>query len=189
MNHRVGRSVSALASAVFFMIGTAFADTTLTTTSPAAAGNFTVESVIPLSSVNSAILPSIPADVLGAIMGGALEIRQLISYDSVARKATLIGLLEQPGSPLPTPVGTRTATQVWSYAVNVDRAVLSSKPVNAFLISGTISADGALTPFGDISGALVTVSAAYAAPGAPTGTTALYAFTAVSTDVAGVASL
>jgi hypothetical protein len=173
------------------MMGVAFADTTPTTTaSTPTIGNFTIESVVPIASVNSAALPSIPADVLSAITGGAIEIRQQISYDSVAKKAKLIGLLEQPGSPLPTPAGSTTGiTQIWSYTVDVDRAVLSSKPVMALLISGTISSGGASAPFGDVSGALVTVSASYIAPDASAGTNALYAYANVSTDVAGVASL
>jgi hypothetical protein len=182
----VSRSVFATVVSGLVAITAVYGQTTTpvaVTTTPSLS-TFSIESIIPLTNIDSVTQASIPADVLSALQGGTLEIRQAVSYSSASATLTVHGFLVQPGSPIPTPAGTTGLTDVWNYTVAVTNITLSSKTMNAVVITGTINPND-VTPFGDISGSEVSFSTGYTLPsggGAPT-------FTGVSTNVVGVASL
>jgi hypothetical protein len=188
MVRSVSRSVFASIFSGLIALSASFGQTTTTpVTTPAPAPSltsFSVESIIPLTNIDSVTQASIPADVLSALQGGTLEIRQAVSYTSASSTLTVHGFLVQPGSPIPTPTGTTGLTDVWNYTVAVSNVTLSSKTMNSVILTGTINPND-VTPFGDISGTVVSFSTGYTVPtdgSAPT-------FTGVSTSVVGVATL
>src|SRR6185369_10730504 len=178
--------IASFAFASFFSILIANAQTTVpTTTTTPDLKSLTLEAIVPIDSVDATITPNIPADVLALLTSGANELRQQLAYDAAAKTLKVTGITEPAGSPLPTPSGAANVTTLWSYTVNVDRVDISTKR-NAVVFLGTVAADSTTTPpttstttsatttpFGDISGSLVSVSAGYTAS---TDTTAATAF-------------
>ncbi|MEO8125894.1 MAG: PKD domain-containing protein [Bryobacteraceae bacterium] len=146
----------------------------------------TLESVVPIDGIDSTVTPNIPADLLSAFTSGTMELRQQLNYDAAAQTLKVTGIAEAAGSPLPTPAGAAGVTTLWTYTVNVERVELSAKPANAVLFFGTAASGSTGTPFGDISGALVSVSTGYTVPvdaSAPT------TFSGIAANLAGAATL
>lgn len=182
MVHSVRRSVFTAVFSGLVALSAAFGQTT--TTPESSLTSFSVESIIPLTNIDSVTQANIPADVASALQGGTLKIRQAVSYTSASSTLTIHGFLVQPGSPIPTPAGATGLTDVWNYTVAVTNVTLSSKAMNSVVLTGTINPND-VTPFGDISGSVVSFSTAYTVPTDGTAPT----FAGVGTDVVGVASL
>lgn len=161
---------------------TAYGQTTATGTSLKL---LTLEAVVPIDSVESTVTPNIPAALLSALTSGTMELRQQLSYHAAAQTLKVTGISEVAGSPLPTASDAAGVTVLWTYTINVDRVDLTSKPGNAVAFLGSAAGGSTGTPFGDISGALVSVAAGYQAPGAASTTT----FAGITTSIAGSASL
>jgi len=153
-----------------------------------ALNSFTVESIVPFDDIDTINTPNLTPDILSSIKGGAMEVRQQIRYDSASKTVKVTALLEAPGSPLPTPTDASGLTTLYSYTVNVSQIQVNNKRGNAVVVSGTANNDAVSTPFGDISGSSVTISAAYKTPVDPV-PVAQTAFTGVSTNIAGIANL
>jgi hypothetical protein len=184
MVRTVSQSVFASIFSGLVALSTSFGQTTTTPTPAPSLTSFSIESIVPLTNIDSVTQANIPADVLASLQGGTLEIRQAVSYTSASSTLTVHGFLVQPGSPIPTPAGATGLTDVWNYTVAVTNVTISSKSMNAAILTGTINPND-VTPFGDISGTAVSFSTGYTAPAdgsAPT-------FTGVSTSVVGIASL
>jgi hypothetical protein len=148
--------------------------------------SLTIEAIVPVSGLDAAATPNVPADTLASLTNGTLELRQQLSYSASANTLKVTGIVEAPGSPLPTPASAAGVTTLYSYTINVDRVDVTAKPGNAVVIVGSVSGDSAVTPFGDIAGALVSVSAGYKTSTTTASTTE---FSRVSTNIAGAASL
>jgi hypothetical protein len=143
-----------------------------------------VESIVSLDQIASLNAPALTSDVMASINAGAQELRQQINYDATSKTLTVTGLLEQPGSPLPTPSGSSGIVTVWNYTVAVDRADVATKPSYAAAFVGTISADPGSTPFGEAAGSLITIATAFNMPVDPA-PVAQTSFHAISTSLAG----
>ena len=182
--------ISSFVLASFFTFSftsmTAYGQTSVTGTAAPSLKSLTLESVVPIENVNSTIAPNIPASLLSALTGGTMELRQQLNYNAAAKTLMVIGISEPAGSPLPTPSAATGVTTLWTYTVNVDRVEMTAKPGNAVVFLGSVASGSSSTPFGDISGALVSVSAGYLAP---TGTSSSTTFVGISTGIAGSASL
>jgi len=172
---------------------------------------FRVEHTIRAEDINSASTPTIPAAVLGQITSGALEVRQVVTFNAQNNTLNFRGVLAPQGTATPLP-NAQTATEAWNYTVAVSNLLWLTKPRNAVLFTGTV-AQGT-TPFGDPTGAAVSFSTGYDTPATGTGTgtgagstgtgtgtgtgntgtpaqttTTITSFTNVSTTLAGIATL
>src|SRR5262249_10360532 len=122
---------------------------------------YSEESAIPLSEIDSAATPTFSADVQAALTSGTLEIRQIVNYDATASILHVRGILVAQGSPLPTPPGATGLMPAWSYDVSVNEVKASIKPRRTVSFFGTVVSSGTPAPFGDLTGASVVVSASY----------------------------
>jgi len=156
------------------------------TTAAPSLKSLTLESVVPIDSVDSTATPNIPASLLSALTSGTAELRQQLTYTAATQTLTVTGISVASGSPLPTPSGATGVTSLWTYTVNVERVDLSAKPGNAVLFLGSAASGSTNTPFGDISGALVSISAGYTTP---TDASSPTAFSGIAANLAGSATL
>ena len=143
------------------------------------------ESAVPLANIEASQAASIVPNVLAAIQAGALEIRQSVQYDPAQAKLQFTGFLVAAGAPLPTPFSEQPLNLIWSYSAQVSRVQVTVKPRNSFAFGGTITA-ARVSPFGDLVGAPVTISASYVMP--PNGG-AVTQFGMVATSIAGTANV
>jgi hypothetical protein len=146
-------------------------------------GRLSVESKIALANVGSAGATAIAPNVLAAIQAGALEIRQLVSYEPAQAALRFTGFVVAPGAPIPTALTAQPLNVIWSYAADVTQTQFPRKPKNSILFTATIHS-AVVSPFGDVMGAPVFFSASYT-PAADTVT----AFAAVSTSIVGAATI
>jgi len=122
---------------------------------------FSIERSIALTNIHSTITPTIPANVLAALAGGALEIRETLGYNSVLNTLTSTVFLVPTGSPLPTPPqAIPLATIVAVVTMTIDKIYVTSKPYPAVLFVGTDTQSTA-TPYGNYLGGSATVSVGY----------------------------
>lgn len=175
--------ISSFVLASFFTLMTAYGQTSVTRTS---LKSLTLEAVVPIDNVDSTTTPSIPATLISSLTSGTMELRQQLNYNAAAQTLKVTGISEAAGLPLPTPADAAGVTTLWTYTVNVDRVDVTAKPGNAVVFLGSVASGSSSTPFGDISGALVSVSAGYLAP---TDTSSSTTFMGISTVIAGSASL
>ena len=99
-----------------------------------------IEAVIPIDSIEAISVPAIPAEIIAGLTSGTMELHQQAIYDAAAKTLKVTGLLENAGSPVPTPSGATGVTPVWSYTVSVDRVELASTPSNAVVFLGSVAA-------------------------------------------------
>ena len=188
---RISSIVLAAICAISFTLSTAYGQTSVTGTptppTPAPSlKSLTLEAVVPIANVDSTTAPNIPASLLSALTSGTMEMRQQLIYNAAAQTLKITGISEAAGSPLPTPTDAAGVTTLWTYTVNIDKVDLSAKPGNAVAFVGSAASGSSNTPFGDISGSLVSVAAGYLAP---TGASSSTTFSGISTSIAGSASL
>lgn len=125
--------------------------------------SFKIESTVPVSGLQSAVTPAIPANVLASLAGGALEIREQITWSApTTGNATLKvdGFLVAPGSPNPTPPAGQTSP-ILSYIVRIDQTTFSSTPAPSVTFIGTVLTNDVVSPFGNLIGATVIISTGY----------------------------
>ncbi len=184
---RIPSFVLASFCAFGFTLTTAYGQTPVTgTTTAPSLKSLTLESVVPIANIDSTLTPNIPASLLSAFTSGTMELRQQLSYSAAAQTLKVSGISEAAGSPLPTPAGAAGVTTLWTYTVNVDRLDFTATPGNAIVFLGSAANGSSGTPFGDISGSLVSVSAGYLAPTAASSATT---FSGITTSIAGAATL
>ena len=184
---RISFVVLASFFAFFFTLTTAYGQPSVPgTATPPSLKSLNLEAVIPLANINATGTLDIPASLLSAFTNGTMELRQQLNYSATAQTLVVSGISVPAGSPMPTPLNATGVTTLWNYTVNLDRVDLTTKPGSAVVFLGFASNSSSGTPFGDISGSLVSVSTAYiASPGGLSAT----AFSGIATSIAGSASL
>lgn len=119
------------------------------TNTSAALSAFSTEVTIPIANIAAAGVSggslNIPANILAAIQGGALEIRQIVMLRGDNRLGVR-HILVAPNSPNPTPMASQTNI-VEDYIVDVDQIIRSSDPGTVTII-GNIDQIVVPGPFG-----------------------------------------
>jgi hypothetical protein len=123
-------------------------------------GDFTLERVLALSGVISPYTPNLPDAVLAGIQSGALEIHQLFTYNSAQRTLDQIAFVVPGKSPLPFP-NPSAATVADHYVVQIESVSISSLPGPNVIMAGHATSNDTPTPFGNITGAGVTLAFGY----------------------------
>jgi hypothetical protein len=127
-------------------------------------GDFTIERVLTLKSINSPIAPAFPPPVLTALESGALEVHQQFIYKSAPRMLEQNAFVVPGGSPVPFP-SPASAPVADHYIVRVDSAVTTSQPGASAVLTGKVLSNSVPTPWGDITGAVITLSFGYEGTG------------------------
>ena len=129
---------------------------------------FTQEARVPLTSINYLGTPNISPTVFAAITGGALEIREVVTYSSTAKTLNIRGFLVQPGAPASTPTAAQT-TVFEDFTADVQTITQGSVPRNTVTMVGTVKSAAVASPFGNLVGAPIIYTFGYVP--AATGTT------------------
>jgi hypothetical protein len=120
-----------------------------------------IERTLVLSNVLTTITPNIPANLLAAIAGGALEVREQTLYNSQQSTLTSTVFVVPVGAPTPTSLAQLPVTSIIAItAISTTNIVITSKPTPAVFISGPIS-QSSVTPFGNYLGATGSYSFGY----------------------------
>lgn len=131
------------------------------TTAPTSISALSIERVLTLSDLLTTLTPTVSPAILGAITGGAEEVRTRLIYNPSANTLTETTFLVAAGSPLPTPLSTDvTGSTIQSYVMNVSQVYSSCSPTPSVLLVGTISSAGA-SPYANFTGAPAAVSLGY----------------------------
>jgi hypothetical protein len=134
---------------------------------------FNIERTIALNNILTTITPQIPSDVLAALAGGALEIREVLIYNPQANTITSTVFVVPTGSPIPTPAAALAnlgTALVQVATTTIDKIYVTTKPFQAVTFVGTVSQSTA-TPYGNYLGATSTISAGYTSDTPPKITT------------------
>ncbi len=130
-------------------------------------GDFTIERVLTLNSIVSPNPPSFPAPVLAGIQSGTLEIHQQFIYNSATRIMEQNAFVVPGKSPLPFP--SRAGAPVADhYFVQVDASNKTASPGASVALVGRVLSNDVPTPWGDITGANITLAFAYQGSGPST---------------------
>ncbi len=132
-----------------------------------AIGDFTIERVLTPSGVTAPTAPNLPPPVLAGFLNGSLEIRQVFAYNSAQRTLEQTAFVVPGKSPLPFP-SPGSVPIADHYILRVDTARLTSQPGASAVLTGKVILNDMPTPFGDITGAIVTISFAYQGSGPAT---------------------
>src|SRR5688572_1468816 len=150
-SHAPGRSIAVVAALLVACFGAS------AQTAPELQ-NYRVEVTVPFANIGAFPVPNVPTADLGAIQGGALEIRHSVVFTAATRRLSVRTFLVAPGSPNPTPAAGQTMLRE-SYEVNVEQvlwAPVSLTPpgtTNTMAIIGRV-AGGSLSIAGDIANRL-----------------------------------
>lgn len=134
------------------------------TTAPTAFTAFNIERTLNLASagVFTTLTPSIPANVVAAVTGGALEVRESARLDQSTNVLTIQTFTAQPGSASPTaPNSIQFGSILSSVRVQVEAIYFSCQPVPSALIVGRVATNFPNTPFGNANGALIALGVGY----------------------------
>jgi hypothetical protein len=104
---------------------------------------------------------------LAAFQNGTLEAHQLFIYNSAQRTIEQFALIVPGKSPLPFP-NPASATVGDHYIVHVDSASVSSQPGPSVTLTGRVLSNDVPTPWGDITGSIITLSFGYQGSGSAT---------------------
>jgi hypothetical protein len=157
-------------------VATVFCTAAFAQTTPAIQ-TFSQESTLPFERIGLAGTPNIPANVLAAITGGALEIRQVVELrpDGTYRVRHMLVARDAPN---PTPADAQGVTVIEDYIVRVDNVVrwpsVSATPPGsngALALIGTVVEELATSPFGSSRGYPFIYSFGYQMPGADSSST------------------
>ncbi len=129
-----------------------------------APGDFMVERILLLSSIISPTPPSFPDPVLAGLQAGVIEIHQRFIYNSAQRTMEQLAFVVPANSPVPFP-DPSAAPVADHYLVQVENVSISTSPRPSVILSGHASTNDALTPWGDITGAGITLTFGYRAAG------------------------
>jgi hypothetical protein len=132
------------------------------TTSP---GDFMAERVLPLTSIVAPTPPNLPDAVLAGIKAGAIEIHQRFIYNSAQRTLEQLAFVLPANSPVPFP-DPSAAPLADHYFVDVESVTISTSPRPSVILSGHATSNDVPTPWGDITGAGITLTFGYRAAGA-----------------------
>ncbi len=127
---------------------------------------FNIERQIALNNILTTITPNIPANVLAALAGGALEVREVLVFNAQTATSTSPGSLTSTvfvvptGSPIPTPTAVLAnlgSALVQRATTTVDKIYVTTKPFMSVTFIGTVTQSTA-TPYGNYQGATSSVS-------------------------------
>jgi hypothetical protein len=144
----------------------------LASTTPATAQTlqaFNIERTIALNDILTGISPTLPANVLAALAGGALEIRETLIYNPQANTLTSTVFAVPTGSPTPTPpavLANLGSALVAIVTMTVDKVYVTTKPFMSVMFVGTDTQSTA-TPYGSYQGAASAISAGFTADTPP----------------------
>jgi len=128
-------------------------------------GDFTVERVQTLAGVISPNTPVVPDAVLAGVQNGVIEFHQRFVYSSANRTLEQFFWIAPANSPLPL-TDTTSATLVDHYLVQIESSGVASLPAPSVILSGHAVSNDPPTPFGNITGAGVTLTFGYRGAGA-----------------------
>jgi hypothetical protein len=144
----------------------------LASTTPATAQTlqaFNIERTIALNDILTGISPTLPANVLAALAGGALEIRETLVYNPQANTLTSTVFAVPTGSPIPTPpavLANLGSALVAVVTMTVDKIYVTTTPFMSVMFVGTDTQSTA-TPYGTYQGAASAISAGFTADTPP----------------------
>jgi hypothetical protein len=133
--------------------------------SPSAPGDFIVERLLPLTAVIAPTPPSLPDAVLAGIKAGAIEIHQRFIYTSARGTLEQLAFVVPANSPVPFP-NPSAAPVADHYLIQVESTSVSTSPHPSVILAGHAISNDAPTPWGDITGAGVTLTFGYSTAGA-----------------------
>lgn len=162
-------------------------------TVPTSLTAFSIENTVTPTNFLATPVPNIPTNILASIVGGALEIRERLVYNSQANTLTSTIFTVAPGSPSPTPLSTNiTQSTLGSFSVALTNIYQSCTPVPSILFVGTVTSSSggpaiAQGPLGSLVGAPVAISVGYTTANPPvlSNVVTLVAGTAVAYSAAG----
>lgn len=132
------------------------------TTAPTSLTALNLERAVVLTGLSSTTTPTIPANILASITGGALELRQQLTLNSTTNIITLTDFTAQPSSTSPTPIGSiQTSSVLSTESFFVDKVYASCKPKPSLLITGFITQNFPKSPVGDLTGTAAAISIGY----------------------------
>jgi hypothetical protein len=123
-------------------------------------GDFTIERIMALSGVISPYTPTLPDGVLAAIQNGVLEMHQRFIYSSAQRTIDQLFFVVPANSPLPFP-NPPSASIADHYVVQIENTGVSLLPAPSVILAGHATSNDPPTPFGNITGAGVTLTFGY----------------------------
>ena len=123
-------------------------------------GDFTIERIMVLSGVISPYTPTLPDGVLAAIQNGVLEMHQRFIYSSAQRTIDQLFFVVPANSPLPFP-NPPSASIADHYVVQIEHTGVSLLPAPSVILAGHATSNDPPTPFGNITGAGVTLTFGY----------------------------
>ena len=128
------------------------------TTTPTLTALNNFEQSITLSDVLPAVTPNLPANVMAAITGGALDLRAQTNYNPSASILTMTFFTVQTGSPTPANLTQINPSNIFgSLTFSVDRLYVTSSVVQ---FVGSVTS-GSSTPFGSFLGVPYSLSFTY----------------------------
>ena len=130
-------------------------------------GDFFIERVLTLNSIVSPNAPTFPAPVLAGIQSGALEIHQQFTYNSAQRTLEQLAFVVPGKSPLPFP-SPASAPVADHYILQVDTVNRTATPGASVALVGRVLSNDVPTPWGNITGANITLAFAYQGSGPST---------------------
>ena len=129
-----------------------------------APGDFVVERLLPLSAVIAPTPPTLPDAVLAGIQAGVIEIHQRFTYNSAQHTLDQLAFVVPTKSPLPFP-DAGAAPLADHYLIQIESASISNSPRPSVILAGHVTSNDAPTPWGDITGAGVTLTFGYRSAG------------------------
>ncbi|HLK21929.1 MAG TPA: PKD domain-containing protein [Bryobacteraceae bacterium] len=144
----------------------------LASITPAAAQTlqaFNIERSIALNNILTGISPNLPANVLAALAGGALEVRETLIYNPQANTLTSTVFAVPTGSPIPTPpavLANLGSALVAVVTMSVDKIYVTTKPFMSVMFVGT-DTQSTTTPYGTYQGAASSISVGFTADTPP----------------------
>jgi hypothetical protein len=123
-------------------------------------GDFMAERVLTLPYVVAPVAPNLPDAVLAGIQNGVIELHQRFTYNSAQRTVEQLAFIVPANSPVPfpdpsgAPVGDH-------YIIQVDSASITNSTHSSVVLSGHVTLNDVITPFGDVTGSGVTLTIGY----------------------------
>jgi hypothetical protein len=124
---------------------------------------FNIERTIALNDILSPISPNLPANVLAALAGGALEVRETLVYNSQANTLTSTIFAVPTGSPIPTPpaeLANLGSALVGQVTMTIDRIYVTTTPLSSIMFVGS-DTQSTVTPYGSYQGAVSAISVGF----------------------------
>ena len=128
-------------------------------------GDFMAERVLTLSSAVAPNPPNFPDAVLTALQNGVIELHQRFTYNSAQHTIEQLAFVVPANTPVPVP-DPSGAPVGDHYIIQVDSAIISNSSHPSLVLAGHVTLNDVPTPFGDVTGAGVTLTIGYNTAGA-----------------------